>query len=215
MSTHADVAVMAAPVRRSQAERRSEAGLRLLAAAREIVAKKGAAGMTLAEVGERAGYSRGLAAHHFGNKSGLLRALTTYINQNFMDEVNAGPAHGPGLDSIKSFVSVYLSRTDRNWTNTRALLLLMAEGLQSASGSGQELADYNLSVLDYLEEQVSVAIAQGELRAGLHPRAVATLIIGALRGVLLQHLLPGGELELAAVRDQLLGFLDCSALTPA
>ena len=31
--------------------------------------------MTLAEVGELAGYSRGLATHHFGSKAGLLTAI--------------------------------------------------------------------------------------------------------------------------------------------
>ena len=60
-------ATAATPTRRSHAERREEAERRLLEAAMEIVAKRGTVRMTLAEVGEAAGYSRGLPAHRFGN----------------------------------------------------------------------------------------------------------------------------------------------------
>src|SRR5699024_4887137 len=68
----------ARPRRRTQAERRQEAEKRLLDAALEVVARRGSVRMTLAEVGEVAGYSRGLAAHRFGNKAGLLRALVAH-----------------------------------------------------------------------------------------------------------------------------------------
>jgi len=60
--------------RRTQAARREEAERRLLEAALGVVARRGSVRMTLAEVGEAAGYSRGLPAHRFGSKAGLLRA---------------------------------------------------------------------------------------------------------------------------------------------
>jgi len=60
--------------RRTQHERREEAGRRILDSAMALVSEKGVAGMTLNEAGERAGYSRGLPAHHYGNKEGLLVA---------------------------------------------------------------------------------------------------------------------------------------------
>ena len=41
----------------------------------QAIGQGGYAAMTLAEVGELAGYSRGLATHHFGSKAGLLTAI--------------------------------------------------------------------------------------------------------------------------------------------
>ena len=46
--------------RRSQAQRRDEAERRLLSAAVRLVGERGLERITLAEVGEAAGYSRGL-----------------------------------------------------------------------------------------------------------------------------------------------------------
>ena len=61
------------PPRRTQEERRTEAEQRLLAAAAQLISETGPASMTLAKVGERAGYSRGLATHHFGSKAALMQ----------------------------------------------------------------------------------------------------------------------------------------------
>jgi len=90
---------VAAPLqpRRTQAQRRAQAEQRLLDAALEIVARTGSVRMTLAQVGEAAGYSRGLAAHRFGSKAGLLRALAAHINARFVAQIPAASANLTGL----------------------------------------------------------------------------------------------------------------------
>lgn len=196
-----------APQRRTQLERRAVAEARLLAAAREIVARKGWVGMTLAEVGEAAGYSRGLAAHHFGSKPALLRALASYINENFMEELNRITPVAEGMSSLLSFVSVYLGRTDGRWTNTRALLVLMAEATTDDSETGENLARYNQSVIDFLALHFHAGIDKGEMRDGVEPETCATIVLGALRGVMLQSLLKDSSIDLQAVRKQLLAMM--------
>ncbi|UVE18701.1 TetR/AcrR family transcriptional regulator [Pseudomonas sp. LS44] len=210
----ADSEAIPAPVRRTQTERRAEAEQRLLLAARKIVARKGWVGMTLAEVGEEAGYSRGLAAHHFGNKAGLLRALAGFVNTSFMELVDAEvPQRSEGLAVLKGFVSVYLGRRDNEWTNTRALLALMAEAVTEDSETAQVLGEYNRSVQEYLARQVRTGIANGEIRSGIDPLSIAALILGSMRGMMLQYLLDPPAIDLAALQKQLLDFLD-SALAP-
>lgn len=191
------------PARRTQVERRTVAEARLLAAAREIVARKGWVGMTLAEVGEAAGYSRGLAAHHFGSKPALLRALAAHINDNFMQELDLSPPVGEGMASLLSFVDVYLGRTDGRWTNTRALLVLMAEATTDDSETGESLARYNQSVIDFLALHFHVAVSAGEMRVDVDPVTCAAIVLGALRGVMLQSLLKNSTVDLLAVRKAL------------
>src|SRR5690349_12121056 len=83
--------------RRSQAERRSEAERALLKAAVRIVAQHGLERFTLADVGEAAGYSRGLPAHYFGSKEGLVGALAAHIVGDFGRGLQRTDKHPPGF----------------------------------------------------------------------------------------------------------------------
>ena len=203
-SSKVRAAESAAKPRRSQGERRADAEARLLAAAKLLLARKGWVGMTLADVGDAAGYSRSLAAHHFGNKAGLLRALTQHINSSFMDAMHAAAARTRGLDAILGYVSVYLGRSDPHWTNTRTLLLLLAEASLENSENGELLAEYNRTMFAYLEDNIRAGIRKGEIRKSIVPTIGAEFVVGALRGMMLQRLLKGGMVDTRAMRQQLL-----------
>lgn len=193
--------------RRTQLERRSEAEARLLAAAREIISKKGWVGMTLAEVGIAAGYSRGLAAHHFGTKARLLRAVAARINDEFMREVGSAPQRREGLDALIGFVETYLDRRDKRWVNTRALLVLMAEATMDDSETGASLGQFNRSVAALVEQHFHAGIRNGDMRTDIDPAAGAVIVIGALRGVMMQRLLKNSAVDIKAVRRELVGML--------
>ena len=189
---------------RTQVERRSEAEARLLATAGELIARRGWTGTTLAEVGEAAGYSRGLAGHYFGSKTGLLRAITLQINNSFFNELEKAPPVPPGLESVASFISVYLGRSDPKWTNTRALLLLMTEALLDDSENSDQMVNYNASVLQYLQENIRIGIASGEIDKSISPAVGAEFILGSLRGMMLQRLVHGGDVGALAIRKHVL-----------
>ena len=186
----------------------------MLAAAKTLLARKGWVGMTLADVGNAAGYSRGLAAHHFGNKAGLLRALTQHINSSFMDAMRAAPPREPGIDSILGYVSVYLGRSDPQWTNTRTLLLLLAEASLEDSETGTLLAQYNRTMFSYLEQSIRAGIRKGEIERGTSPEVGAEFIVGALRGMMLQRLLGGGAVDTRRMQKQLLALIKRALAAP-
>jgi len=146
------------PPRRTQAQRRAQAEQRLLDAALEIVARTGSVRMTLAQVGEAAGYSRGLAAHRFGSKAGLLRALAAHINARFVAQIPTASANLSGLAVIRRNIRVYFERTDRTWTTTRALLVMMTEGFMEGSAMRGDLAEYNRAALAALEKHIRIGI---------------------------------------------------------
>lgn len=189
---------------RTQVQRRSESERRLVASALKVLARKGWVGMTLAEVGESAGVSRGLASHHFGNKTGLLRAITLQISDSFEAAMQASPPASEGLEAVLNFVSVYLGRKDRTWTNTRSTLLLLAEALVEGSENAQVLAGYIKRLFDYLEENIRIGIEAGEIHPGISPQLGAETVIGMLRGVMLQRLVEGRRRDMTDMRDHLL-----------
>ncbi len=70
--------------RRTQQQRRDQAETALLNAAAELAVEYGVRSLTLARVGERAGYSRGIVTHHFGSKQALLERLARATQTGFV-----------------------------------------------------------------------------------------------------------------------------------
>ncbi|WP_454810510.1 TetR/AcrR family transcriptional regulator [Paenarthrobacter nitroguajacolicus] len=203
-----------APQRRTQQERREEAETRLLAAARTLLSRKGWVGMTLAEVGLTAGYSRGQAAHHFGSKGALLRALTLHINRSFAQEMQAAPTPPAGLQAVLGYVRVYLGRSDPKWTNTRTLLLLLAESLLENSETAEVVAVYNREMFAWLEDNLRIGIEQGEVRRDINPALGAEFVVGALRGLASQRLIQGSAADMRGIKDQVVQLVEYTFATP-
>jgi AcrR family transcriptional regulator len=91
---------MTTTVRRTQQQRRGQAETALLNAAAELVVEEGVHSLTLARVGARAGYSRGLIPHYFGSKQALLERLAHATQSGFVPGLDGPdgqrPAHGTG-----------------------------------------------------------------------------------------------------------------------
>ncbi|MCY1246704.1 hypothetical protein D9M72_599680 [compost metagenome] len=58
-------------------------------------------------------------------------------------------------------------------------------------------------------------IASGEIRPGVDPLATATLVLGAMRGMMMQYLLDPEAVDLASFQKQLLDFIRISLAPPA
>jgi AcrR family transcriptional regulator len=170
--------------RRTQAERRAQTGSALLQAAAELVVEGGVAALTLARVGERAGYSRGIVTHHFGSKQALLDALARASQAGFVP----GVGHEPGLDRLLVLIDGYVARLGAVGPLRRAFLLLWAESLTSP-----ELAEIfrkrDEGFRADLRADVDAGIAAGDIRPDVDARAAAVAILGELRGIALQRLL--------------------------
>src|SRR5450432_1104982 len=116
-------------MRRSQTERRDEAEHRLLAAAVRLVGERGLERITLAEVGEAAGYSRGLPAHYFGGKEGLVGALASHIVEGFGVGLGRVEKHPAGLARMLGSVAYYFDSAQRDPLVTRALFAVLGEAI--------------------------------------------------------------------------------------
>lgn len=163
--------------------------------------------MTLSDVGIAAGYSRGLPAHRFGSKEGLLRSLAAYIGERYEARRLAEPKRRHGLDAVRGAVSLYFASNDESSTETRALLAMMSEALLEGAAVGDEIAEYNRKVLTGLEHHIRVGLQNGEIRPDIDPTAAAALVIGAMRGTMMQSLLHDG-IDMAKVRDLTLQLVD-------
>lgn len=199
--------------RRKQSDRREEAERRILQSAMELVSEKGVTGTTLGEVGERAGYSRGLPAHHYGNKEGLLTALVGRIGRNFRAARNAAGPWRPGLDAILGVVGLYIDRAASHDCATRALYIMFTEAFVSGGALAVALDQFNRASLAYFEGHLRIGVRKQEIRADVDPVAESIVILGALRGISAQFLLGSPHANPAQVRDALVGTM-ARALRP-
>jgi AcrR family transcriptional regulator len=175
---------MSAP-RRTQTQRRSQAEAALLNAAAELVVEQGVRSLTLARVGERAGYSRGLVTHHFGSKQALLERLAHATQTGFVPAL-AGLA--PGLDRLLRLIDGYLEALGRVSVLNRAFLLLWAEAA-TASELAPIFRKRDQAFRADLREDLAAGIADGTIRPDVVPGDVAIAVVGQLRGIGLQRLL--------------------------
>jgi AcrR family transcriptional regulator len=190
--------VTAAPRRRTQQERREHTEAALVAAAAEVVVESGVRALTLARVGERAGYSRGIVTHHFGSKQGLVEALTRAIQGGFVPGL---ADMSPGLDRLLALVGGYVGALTEIGVANRAFLLLWAE-----AATAEELAatfrERDRGFRADVREDVEAGLAAGTIRPDVRPDDVGVAVVGQLRGIGMQRLLDPDAVDTEHLRQQ-------------
>ena len=82
----------------------------------------------------------------------------------------------------------------------RALYVIMGEALGAVPEIRQSIADLNAGARSILINILEQGIEQGEFREDLDTEAAAALIIGALRGLVMQYLIDPKRLKLKSMR---------------
>jgi AcrR family transcriptional regulator len=188
--------------RRTQQDRRDQAETALLTAAAELVVEQGVRSLTLARVGERAGYSRGIVTHHFGAKRALIERLARATQAGFVPGLGDLP---PGLDRLLRLIDGYLGELGRIGVFNQAFLVLWAE-----AATQPELAPIFRERDDAfradLRDDVEAGIADGVVDPGLRPDEVAIAVVGQLRGIALQRLLAPSSVDVEQLRHSVTGY---------
>jgi AcrR family transcriptional regulator len=195
--------------RRSQATRRDEAEQRLLAAAVRLVGEQGLDRLTLADVGEAAGYSRGLPAHYFGSKAGLVVSLARHLIEDFGRALERTEHRPRGLAHLLATVGFYFDSARKAPAGTRALFVLLGDALSNPLIRDQ-IAALNARSAKTLEMSLRAAIAAGEVRPEIDAASQGFLVLSALRGAVGQWLISPDTIDLAAVRDEFVSSLERS-----
>src|SRR5580658_2907202 len=91
-------------VRRRQEDRTALSDRLLKEAAVSLLVQRGIAGTTLAAIGERSGYSRGLVTARFGSKAGLLAYVHDTVAAEWIDRVKATVGSLTGIVALEHAV---------------------------------------------------------------------------------------------------------------
>lgn len=185
-----------ATIRRTQQQRRNQAEAALLGAAAELVVQDGVRALTLARVGERAGYSRGIVTHHFGLKQALVERLARAAQAGFVPGLADLP---PGLDRLLKLVDGYVGALGEIGAINQAFLLLWAEAA-TASELAPIFRERDEMFRADLRADVAAGIDGGDIRPDAVPDDVAVAVLAQLRGIGLQRLIDPGAVDTARLR---------------
>ncbi|MFF0588185.1 TetR/AcrR family transcriptional regulator [Streptomyces sp. NPDC003781] len=182
--------------RRTQAQRRAEAEAALLWAAAELMDEQGVRSLTLARVGERAGYSRGLVTHHFGSKQALVERLAHTAQAGFVPDLDGLP---PGLDRLLRLIDGYVGQLGRMNVLNRVFLLLWAEAATSPD-LAPVFRERSEAFRADLREDLTAGIAEGTIRPDVAPGETATALFAQLRGIGMQQLVDPADIDTDRLR---------------
>ncbi len=199
--------------KRTQAERRAEAESRVLAAAAEIVAEKGVDGLTLAEAGERAGYSRGLAGHYFRSKDELLAAMAEAIHDEFTQQRRERLRGTAGLARLMATIDASFARPSVGMVKMRAYIAVLMGAAHKPALAGA-VATFNRDSATEFGRLIASAMEAGEIRPDIDARTQALILSAALRGIMAQWVLDPAGVDLARIRTEFMGLVSRSLAQP-
>lgn len=195
----------AAPAGRvRQSDRRAASDRRMLDAAVRLIAERGAAGTSLGDIGIAAGYSRGLPAERFGSKLRLLEAVVDRSEAWFQKSLEVTLAGKTGLDAVLARIAAHFEGAMRDPVATAALYSLYVESISVLPELRPRMvalsAGFQRGFTDHLREGQRL----GQVAAGISCRRQAVVIVGAIRGLIIQSLLDRAPQDLQAGKKALL-----------
>ncbi len=185
--------------RRTQAERTANSDSRMLEAATALILEHGTHNTTLREVGERAGFSRGLASNRFGSKEGLFSQLVKGFNHRWAQEVRKSvgdstglPAFSAALDAVEFFL---LNRSNE----LKALYILWFESISSHEEVRKRLARNHTAYRRDAERWLREGIRDGTIRDTIDPACFAVEFASMIFGLIYQWLVEPEQVDVHAV----------------
>ncbi len=176
--------------RMTQSERTDLSDQRMLDAAVRLIVDRGPEKTTLKEVGEQAGYSRGLAGYRFGSKAGLFEFIVRSIGEDWLKDLTRVTAGLSGTDAICAATDEHMRFCREAPDRVRAFYLLWFESVSSSSGIKQVVAGIHDRRRQDVAQWIRKAVNDGEAHARMSADAIAGQFGASIVGIVyhwLQH----------------------------
>lgn len=176
--------------RMTQAERTDLSDRRMLDAAVSLIVAHGVQKTTLKAVGERAGYSRGLAGYRFGNKAGLLEFIVRTIGEGWLRDLTRATQGLNGYAAMAAAIDEHLAFCLDAPDHVRAFYILWFEAVTPASPVKRVVAGIHDRRRTDITRWIQVAIDEGAPEPVIPPDAIAGQFNTSIVGIVydwLQH----------------------------
>jgi AcrR family transcriptional regulator len=185
---------------RTQAERTALAESRMVGAAIDLLNSAGIQGTTLVAIGEIAGYSRGLATHHFGSKAGLFRTVLKRVSSAWNEELVRKLKGKTGLQAMTTAIESHLAHALRYPEYIRAQNILWGAALDPSSEFKPNVAEFMRIQRESVAAWVKGGQTLGDIREDIIAERFAEQFYGGLIGINNQWLV-SPDFDLAAAYE--------------
>lgn len=187
--------------RMTQAERTALSDRLMFEAAIDLINERGTQKTTLKEIGERAGYSRGLAHYRFGSKDGLMLELFERFDERWKEHLESYIDGARGLQAVQQAARALRDFLKRESNYMRAMYLLWYESLGHDSEMRRTLAEHHEVYRQDARRWIEQGIRSGEIRSGVDASLFAAQYCAFIFGIVYQWLVDAEALDLDAVFD--------------
>lgn len=174
--------------RMTQAERTALSDERMLDAALKLLQEKGTVEFTLREVGELAGYSRGLAGIRFGSKEGLFAALVEYFLRLWNRDLKTYVGERHGLDAMIAQVDALAHYLLAEPPHLRAMYYVWYNSISSRGAIVEHLARHQVEQRETAKRWVTEGKRDGNIKANVDAESFAVLFWCFVFGLIYQWL---------------------------
>jgi AcrR family transcriptional regulator len=175
-------------VRRTQVERTAMSDRLLTEAAVVLLISKGISGTTLAAIGSRAGYSRGLVTHRFGSKAGLLAHVHDTVARHWIERVQMEVGEAIGAAALERVVKALYGFVAEAPDEIRAMYLLRYASIDAAAEYRANVAKVHMAQRRDLQRWIEAGKKGGNVPADLDSAVAAELFCATVDGLVYRWL---------------------------
>ena len=188
---------------RTQAERTAISDKAMLDAAIDLILERGTDGTTLAAIGEKAGYSRGLATYRFGSKAGLYDVVCKSISRHWLDYLKTDVGEKIGIDAMCAALDSFFQFVSDSPREARVLQILYCGAASPKSEYRQTSANIHQRQQDDVADWVRAGQAQGFIRASADPQSIAAQYIAYISGMTYLWLINPKSIDFRKANDDM------------
>ena len=180
----------------------------MLEAAQALILEVGTGSTTLKDVGERAGYSRGLAHARFGSKDMLFLKLADRCRETWVEEMRRVQGEKTGMAALESRIDAIASYVDLYPDEARVMYILWFESVGSMSDMTEGLRAFHDQARADIRVLVEEALTTGEIGKAIDAQSFAVQFCATFFGLCYQWLIAPDAVdvgkEIAAFKRQTL-----------
>jgi AcrR family transcriptional regulator len=191
----------AVPGKLTQAERTARWDEAIFVAAFALINERGTQKTTLKDIGERAGYSRGMANYRFGSKEGLMLELFGQFDQRWKMHLAEYVEGHSGISAVIQAANALREFLKLESDYMRAMYLLWYESLGHQSEMRSTLAKHHDVYRSDARGWIEQGIKAGEVRPDINAEQFAVQYCSFIFGIVYQWLVNADALDLDAAFD--------------
>lgn len=187
----------------TQAERSAISDKAMLSAAVDLILEHGTEKTTLAAIGERAGYSRGLATYRFGSKAGLYDEVCKAISLRWLEFLNNDVGELTGIDAMCTAADSFFQFVSDSPRDAQVLQILYCAAASPKSEYRQTSINIHQRQLQDVTAWIDAGKAAGSVRDDVDATSVATQYIAYISGMTYLWLIDPGSIDFRRVNDDM------------